>query len=164
MLKDGHLFLKLVVSLFALVLVACAQNPTLGPEEPHVAEEANASAERREVESDHAVDRTRQESASEYSTLNPIPIMFEPLSVNLRDSDMQIFDAVNNRMLASEHITIRGYCDRAQVENAKEVAIERGVAVRNELVRRGFDPQRIRIRYSTETPGKHAAEIELHAD
>ena len=46
--------------------------------------------------------------------------------------------------------------------NAKEVAIERGMAVRDELVRLGVDPQIIRIGYSIEIPAKHAAEIELH--
>lgn len=160
----GKNLIKGMIPLAALALVACAQNQQVASEEQQTAvEQPVATVEHREPEAAQLVQEEEPKVAGpDYSTLNPVPISFETLAVSLDETDQQVFDAVNDRILGAERITVRGYCDRAQVENAREVAIERGVTVRNELVRRGFDPNRIRIRYSTEIPDKHAVEFELH--
>lgn len=157
---------KLPSLMVVLALAACAQNAIVDQES-----EAPAPAEQSPaVTESHAHPALQSEEAEatplagpDYATLNPVPIEFDPLGVNLNEEQVRIIDSVEARILAAARITIRGYCDRKQVENAKEVAIGRALAVRRELIRLGFEPAKIRIRYSTEIPGKHAAVFELHA-
>lgn len=147
----------------AVTLAGCAQNEKIAAEDQPAAVEAELKIP--ESASQAPMDEMDEPvlvAQPDYLTVNPVPITFEQLSVTLTDSDKQILEQINDRVLAAKRLTIRGYCDRDQVGNAKEAAIERGVAVRNELVRLGVNPNAIRIRYSTEVADKHAAEIELH--
>ncbi|HEY4542847.1 MAG TPA: OmpA family protein [Noviherbaspirillum sp.] len=158
----NHSYLRSMPLAFAFVLVACAQTEqAVDAQLAMPTQEQPLQIIQAEV---HAPSSTPETVVSEYDTMNPVPIEFETLSVRLDAPDTQILKEISERALAAERITIRGYCDRQEVNNAKEVAIERGAVVRDELVRLGVDPKIIRIRYSTESAGKHAAEIELHDD
>lgn len=157
----NHSYLRSMPLAFAFVLVACAQTEQAVDAQAATPTQEPLQTAQAKVQ---ASPSTPEPVVNQYDTMNPVPIEFETLSVQLDAPDTQILKEISERALAAERITIRGYCDRQEVNNAKEVAIERGAVVRDELVRLGVDPKIIRIRYSTESAGKHAAEIELHDD
>lgn len=147
----------------ALALSACAQNETAPADEQPLAtaEQPAPAPDPVPAEPSPPAQEPAAPAGPDYASMNPVPVTFETLSVKLNDADLAVLEQLRERAQAADRITVRGYCDRTQVENAKEVAIARGVAVRAELARLGVDRGKIRIRYSTETP-KHAAEIEFH--
>lgn len=145
----------------ALALAGCAQQPTVADEpQTPVAKEEKVKA----VESKGSVAaQVPEETLPDYASMNPVPIVFEKMSVKLRDTDKQILVRIKDRAQKARKLTITGYCDRKQVGNSKAAAIARAVAVKKELVRLGVKPGAIRIKHATNVANKHAAEIELVA-
>ena len=104
-----------------------------------------------------------EETLPDYASMNPVPIVFDKMSVKLRDSEKQILAQIKDRAQRATTLIITGYCDRRQVGNPKAAAIARAVAVKEELVRMGVKPATVKIQHVTDVANKHAAEIELYA-
>lgn len=102
-----------------------------------------------------------EEKKVDYSTLNPVPIPFEQMSIKLDTEDREIISQLVSRAQAAQRIVLTGYCDRQQIGNAKDAAIARAVAVREEFVKQGVSGKKIRIKYVTEAAGKHMVEIQF---
>lgn len=149
---------------FALALSGCAQNERVAAEDKQLVSGEKTAGMQNDTSNASAAGVTKQEWLvhPDYSSMNPVPIVFETFSVSLTDSNRRILEKILDRALAAGRLTIRGFADRIQIENAKDVAIERGMVVRDELVRLGVNPNVIRIKYSTGVADKHVAEIELH--
>src|SRR5690606_19961167 len=114
-LKSSSIW-KSCLLLTVLVLAACAQNPATTDEidMPPRAERPEVAAETlqdsRSESGDGQVGATI--SGSDYSEVNPVPIVFETLSVRLTEEDAGIIESMKGRILGADRITIRGYCDR----------------------------------------------------
>ncbi|UXY14566.1 hypothetical protein N8I74_14735 [Chitiniphilus purpureus] len=99
-------------------------------------------------------------AAASSKVADPNTFMFEKMSVTLSDAEKARVAALVDKAKAASTLSIRGYCDRSEVGNAKDAAIARATAVRNELVSAGVALGKIRIRYTTEE-ARHAAVVEF---
>lgn len=101
------------------------------------------------------------EPAIDYSKLNPIQLQFDRMVIKLEADEKEIISKLVSRAQAASRIVITGYCDRQQIGNAKDAAIARAVAVREEFVKHGVSAKKFRIKYVTEAANKHMAEIQF---
>jgi outer membrane protein OmpA-like peptidoglycan-associated protein len=101
------------------------------------------------------------EQQPDYANMNPVPIVFDKLSVKLDDSGKQILAKIGDRAKKSKKLVITAYCDRRQVGNAHAAAKARGSAVREQLIHLGAKASAIRVKIVTETANKHLAEIQF---
>ncbi|XZG71814.1 OmpA family protein [Chitinibacteraceae bacterium HSL-7] len=137
---------RLTGALIALALLAgCATEPT----ESTSAKSKNKTA---------AV--TPTPVPSDYVPGKPYEIVFDKLSVQLDAAGQGKVSNVLEAAKLAKEITIRGYCDRTEVGNAKAAAIARAQAVKDELIARGVAESKfVSIRFSTEEKSKHLAEV-----
>lgn len=142
----------------ALILGACAQAPK--PQTATVAESAPAGADKVAAASTATDTRDGKQAAP---AANPVVISFERLSIKLDDQTRKLIAQQTDRAKASGRLVITGFCDRHQVGNARDAAIARAGAVRDELVKLGVPTKKIQIKYVTEAGNKHVAEIQFHA-
>lgn len=146
-----------------MMLSGCAQQQTVADaDQPPVAKEEKAKA--KTAEKTGAVQAApKEEVVPDYASLNPVPIVFDKMSIKLRDADKQILVKIKDRAQKAKRLIITGYCDRKQVGNSKDAAIARAVAVKEELVRLGVKPGTVKIKHVTNVANKHAAEVEVVA-
>ena len=104
---------------------------------------------------------TMAEEVIDYTTLNPVPLQFEKMAIKLEPDEKEIIAKLVSRAQAAPRIVITGYCDRQQIGNAKDAAIARAVAVREEFVKHGVPARKFRIKYLTEAANKHMVEIQF---
>jgi outer membrane protein OmpA-like peptidoglycan-associated protein len=102
-----------------------------------------------------------QAEVAEYLRMNPVPIVFDKLSVKLDDNARYVLDLIIERARKSSQLIVTGYCDRHQIGNASAAAMARATAVRDELVHLGVPAKIITLRHMTNAPGKHAVDIEF---
>jgi outer membrane protein OmpA-like peptidoglycan-associated protein len=102
-----------------------------------------------------------QAEAAEYQSMNPVPIMFDKMSIKLDDHGHYVLGLIVGRARNSSQLIVTGYCDRHQIGNASAAALARATAVRDELVHLGVPANVITLRHQTNAPGKHAADIEF---
>jgi outer membrane protein OmpA-like peptidoglycan-associated protein len=148
----------------AAVLIAlggCVNLPTA----PDAAKEGLPSAQadaKGKVQQKLRIDNAlAQAEAAEYQSMNPVPIMFDKMSIKLDDRGRYILGLIVGRARTSGQLIITGYCDRHQIGNASAAALARATAVRDELVHLGVPANVITLRHQTNAPGKHAADIEF---
>lgn len=147
-----------IVPLCLAVLVGCAQTPqkpsTIGEgQAPDVTEVARMPPPQTSVPPQN--EAPMPESGKGSNTFD-----FAPMSVALSaDQEARIL-ALAGAAKAAGRITVRGFCDRTAVGNAKEAAIARAVAVRQILVKAGIPATKVRVRYVTEE-ARHAAVVIL---
>jgi len=149
-----------------LLLTACAQNPT----SPDTASSPNVE---RETKTDkagavsvHGSNASKgkvvlEGKSLDYANMNPVPIGFDKLSIKLGDDDKRILAQISERAKKAPKLTITGFCDHNQVANPKAAALARADAVKAELVRLGVQSKAIRIKYLSNVPNKHMAEIQF---
>jgi outer membrane protein OmpA-like peptidoglycan-associated protein len=90
---------------------------------------------------------------------NPVVVDFPARSVLLTEDARALLPQVAARAKAASSIQVMGLCDKAQAPNAREIAIGRGIAVRNELVRLGVPAAKLKVRFTTTEPNRHAVEL-----
>jgi len=90
---------------------------------------------------------------------NPSIVLFDKMSIKLDDKGKAVIAQLAERARAASKLLVTGFCDHRQVGNSADSAVARAVAVRDELVANGVAPDNIRVKFSTQTPKKHAAEI-----
>jgi outer membrane protein OmpA-like peptidoglycan-associated protein len=152
--KFKQCFSACIVS--AALLAGCAQQP-VGTSAPPPASPIKSGVEK--PADTNARVAAKVESKVDYINMNPVPIMFDKMSVKLRDEDKSILAQISERAKKAQKLTITGFCDRRQVGNAKLAALTRATAVKNELITLGVNPKTVQVKYVTEAPDKHAAEI-----
>lgn len=101
------------------------------------------------------------EKTPDYTTINPVPIIFDKLSVKLDDNDKCILAQISDRAKKADKLVVIGYCDRNQIGNASAAAIARARVVRDELVDLGVPAKNIKIKHVTTVSNKHAVDIEF---
>ena len=104
---------------------------------------------------------SRVEKTPDYTTINPVPIIFDKLSVKLDDNDKCILAQISDRAKKADKLVVIGYCDRNQIGNASAAAIARARVVRDELVDLGVPAKNIKIKHVTTVSNKHAVDIEF---
>jgi outer membrane protein OmpA-like peptidoglycan-associated protein len=90
---------------------------------------------------------------------NPVAIEFPARSVLLTEEARALLPQLVARSKTASAIQVMGFCDKAQASNAREIAIGRGIAVRNELVRLGVPAAKLKVRYTTTEPQRHAVDL-----
>ena len=146
-------------------LTGCAYDPAAQGDEtsahPFFSRTATRGVQKDGVQQKLRIDNALTERLPDYTTMNPVPIVFDKFSIKLDESDKYIVQEISERAKNANKLVITGYCDRRQIGNAKAAAIARATAVRNELVYQGVSAKNIRIKYVTEVAGKHAVDIEF---
>jgi outer membrane protein OmpA-like peptidoglycan-associated protein len=158
---------------FSFVLAACAQNQISSDTSVVVNGQTESRADKAITSSNNKIDNnvssnsggsnkiTQQDRSLDYANMNPVPIMFDKLSIKLDEDGKQIVTAIGERAKMASKIIITGYCDRNQVGNAKDAAIARANAVKEDLVSSGVSAKKIRIKFITSVTDKHGVEIEF---
>ena len=119
---------------FSFVLAACAQNQISSDTSVVVNGQTESRADKAITSSNNKIDNnvssnsggsnkiTQQDRSLDYANMNPVPIMFDKLSIKLDEDGKQIVTAIGERAKMASKIIITGYCDRNQVGNAKDAA------------------------------------------
>lgn len=88
-----------------------------------------------------------------------IVAQFKPAQVKLSDETLALLANLVETRAADERLEITGYCNRQDApEDAREIALKRAMAVRQELLRLGVPAKSIRVKYST-VQALHAVKI-----
>ncbi|WP_295854390.1 OmpA family protein [uncultured Xylophilus sp.] len=146
-LRRGSAALSLVL------LTACAGNGGSAPAAAPAAPPAPAAAARPPAPAPVAV-------APDPAMLDPVVLEFEKTGTALSEPARATLVRLAERAQAARRIVVTGYADRALGANARETAVTRATAVRNELAKAGIPAARMRIKYVTSQP-RHAVEVEL---
>ncbi|TJZ64239.1 OmpA family protein [Chitiniphilus eburneus] len=147
--------MRIVIGLLGLALLAgCADTPKK-------AEPAKDDGKwRKEAPATPAAKPTPTPVPAATPALDPNTFSFDKMSISLSDADKVRVAALADKAKAAGTVSIRGFCDRNEVGNAKDAAIARATAVRNELVKAGVPAAKIRVRYTTDQP-RHVAVVEF---
>lgn len=138
----------------ATVLAGCATAPSTDPQPAKAAPAAPAKPVAEPVQTAPAP------AVLAPAQRNPVVIDFPVRSVLLTEDARDLLAQVATRAKAASAIQIMGFCDKAQAPNAREIAIGRGIAVRNELVRLGVPAAKLKVRFTTTEP-RHAVDLTL---
>ena len=148
-----------------LLLSACAQTGTkpVQPQENRPAVQAAArydppKAAAAPAPAAPAVEQ--KNSAGKAAFAEHAEIEFDAKSREIGDDARESIALLRESAQKARHIVITGYCDKRAATNAKEIALFRAMAVRNELVNFGAAEKNIRIKYVT-GQAKHAVAIDL---
>ncbi|WP_176442307.1 OmpA family protein [Noviherbaspirillum humi] len=141
----------------AALLGGCAQSPA---PQGSVSNEAPPIIAQKAVGASTMAEPRDVKSAS--LTANPVLVPFEKLSIKLDEDARKLIAQLADRAKSSSRLTITGFCDRRQVGNARDAAIARAAAVRDELAKAGLSIKKVQIKYVTEIGDKHAAEVQFH--
>ncbi|WP_432719498.1 OmpA family protein [Jeongeupia wiesaeckerbachi] len=142
---------RLAVVIAAVLLSACAQNPSSNAEAAQGKPSAKAT-------STDAAKATATPSAA--ARVDPSLITFATQSVKLDEAAQAQLRLLLDQASAAKRIVITGYCDRKDIGNAKAAAVARANKVKNALVKLGVSPKKIRVKYSTEE-AQHAAKVDF---
>ncbi|KQO26443.1 hypothetical protein ASF11_01685 [Acidovorax sp. Leaf76] len=84
---------------------------------------------------------------------------FKPTQVKLSPETQAILTRLASTREPNERLEITGYCHRKDAPvDAREIALMRAMAVRNELVKQGVPAKSIRVKFNT-TQALHAVKI-----
>ena len=84
---------------------------------------------------------------------------FKPAQVKLPPETLAILTRLASTREPEERLEITGYCHRKDAPvDAREIALMRAMAVRNELVKQGVPAKLIRVKFNT-TQALHAVKI-----
>lgn len=84
---------------------------------------------------------------------------FTPAQVKLSAETLALLARLAKTRAADERLEITGYCNRKDAPiDAKDIALMRAMAARNELVRLGVPAKTIRVKFNT-MQGLHAVKI-----
>jgi len=92
------------------------------------------------------------------ATVNEDPrrIDFGLMTVALDEAAKTKIAALVVQAKAAKNVSVRGYCDRTKIGNAKDAALARAKAVRDELVRAGVPAKKIHLHFTTDKPDSSA--------
>lgn len=141
-----------IAVLSVVLLAACVANPA----PPAVQEPEPVGIER----APEAPQSDKAPSGDDRANEHPRLFRFDRMSVSLSKDEKASVVAWAEHARNADAVLIRGFCDRAEVGNARDAAIARAQAVRKVLLKAGVPARSIRIRYNTERK-MHAAEVEL---
>lgn len=86
---------------------------------------------------------------------------FDKQSVELSTEARANIADMTKSALQAKHVLVTGYCDKQDNQkNARQVALARAIAVRNELIKQGVPAKTIRTKYVT-TEARHAVTVVL---
>ncbi len=91
---------------------------------------------------------------------DPKTFDFESMSIKLTPAEEARVALLVEQAKSATTISIRGFCNRNEVGNAKDAAIARANAVREVLVKGGVPSSKIRLRFTTDE-ARHAAVVEF---
>lgn len=138
----------------ALLLAGCANTPA-PPPEPEVA------AAPAPVEPPPPPPEPAPAPAPEEPRLpeDGMVAQFKPTQVKLPPETLAILTRLASTREPHERLEITGYCHRKDAPvDAREIALMRAMAVRNELVKQGVPAKSIRVKFNT-TQALHAVKI-----
>lgn len=144
---------KTVAAMSSLVLLlgACAQTDTTPSKAQDNQAPANAAV-RQEVAAAPVAMPTPAEPKSgnaEHGFTDHTVIEFDGKSRELGGGARESIALLGGSAQHARQIVITGYCDRRSAANAKEIALFRAIAVKNELVSLGASEKNIRVKYVT---------------
>ncbi|MBU1817935.1 MAG: OmpA family protein [Gammaproteobacteria bacterium] len=149
--------LSLLAASMVVVLAGCACAPSATPE----TEAAPSTAAPAEV-----APPTVEAAAPPEPTAQPprlpddgMVAQFAPAQVKLSTETLALLARLAETRTTDEHLEITGYCNRKDAPvDAKDIALMRAMAARNELVRLGVPAKTIRVKFNT-MQGLHALKI-----
>ena len=154
MFKPLTLSLSLLAS--ALLLAGCAGTPAASSDETAAATPAQPA----EV-APAPTPAPPPEPVAEQPRLpdDGIVAEFGPKQVKLSPETLALLARLAETREADERLEITGYCNRKDAPiDAKDIALMRAMAARNELVRLGVPAKTIRVKFNT-MQGLHAVKI-----
>ncbi len=151
------LALSLSLSIAAVLLAGCANTSPTPSDETAAATTAPPSVE---------VAPTPAEAQPPEPATPPqrlpddgIVAEFSPTQVALSEDTLALLARLAQTRTDDERLEITGYCHRKDAPvDARDIALKRAMAVRNELLRLGVPAKTIRVKYST-THALHAVRI-----
>ncbi|CAN7172449.1 OmpA family protein [Acidovorax sp. LjRoot129] len=138
----------------ALCLGGCADTPTASTEPAAATASAPAETPPPPLESAPA-------AAPEEPRLpaDGVVAVFKPAQVKLSQETVAILTRLAATREPNERLEITGYCQKKDAPvDAREIALMRAMAVRNELVKQGVPAKSIRVKFNT-TQALHAVKI-----
>jgi hypothetical protein len=87
---------------------------------------------------------------------DPHRIDFGQMTVALDDTAKTKIAALVAQAKTAKVVSVRGYCDRNKIGNAKEAALARAKAVKDELIRAGVPAKKIHVHFTTDKPDSSA--------
>jgi len=87
-------------------------------------------------------------------------LAFDAKSRELGNDARGAIASLRESVKKARHIVITGYCDKRAAANAKEIALFRAMAVKDELVNLGAAEKNVRVKYVT-SQAKHEVAIDM---
>jgi outer membrane protein OmpA-like peptidoglycan-associated protein len=146
-------YLPLGVTLAFAALVGCAQIP--GPSEGQTAKDTAAqTAPNAALSAGTASPATpptpAEPTAQQKLAADGTLAEFDPAGSELSDEAVALITEFSTTAAQAKRVEVTGHCDRRDNEkNAKQLALKRALAVRNELVKHGVANKKIRVKYLT---------------
>lgn len=149
--------LSLLAASMVVVLAGCACAPSTPPETDNTASTAAST----EVAPQPVEAAAPPEPAAPPPRLpdDGMVAQFTPAQVKLSAETLALLARLAETRTADERLEITGYCNRKDAPiDAKDIALMRAMAARNELVRLGVPAKTIRVKFNT-MQGLHAVKI-----
>jgi outer membrane protein OmpA-like peptidoglycan-associated protein len=144
----------------ALVVIAtgvtgCAENPTT-QSAPATTSWKNAPA----AATSTATKAAETAAAATQAVVDPSFLKFDKMSAKLTpEHELQLMSLLP-KLKEAKAITLRGYCYKKDIGNAKSAALARAISVEKFLVKQGISKKKLTRRFNTED-AEHAVRIEI---
>jgi outer membrane protein OmpA-like peptidoglycan-associated protein len=95
------------------------------------------------------------------AVVNPSELKFDKMSAKLTPEHEAQLISLMPKLKDAKLITVRGYCYKKDVGNAKKAALARAISVEKFLVKQGISKKKISRRFNTED-AEHAVHLEIN--
>lgn len=156
MKRSGFVCAALLV--IAAGVTGCAENPTTQSATPATTSWKNAPAAATSTATKAA--ETAAAAAAAQVVVDPSFLKFDKMSAKLTPEHEQQLISLLPKLKDAKVITLRGYCYKKDIGNAKSAALARAVSVEKFLVKQGISKKKLNRRFNTED-AEHAVRIEI---
>lgn len=153
MKRSGFVCAALLV--IATGVTGCAENPTT-QSAPATTSWKNAPV----AATSTATNAAETAAAATQAVVDPSFLKFDKMSAKLTpEHELQLMSLLP-KLKEAKAITLRGYCYKKDIGNAKSAALARAVSVEKFLVKQGISKKKLTRRFNTED-AEHAVRIEI---
>ncbi|STQ89897.1 OmpA family protein [Iodobacter fluviatilis] len=153
MKRSGFVYAALLV--IAASVTGCAENPATPTATP------STSWKHAPVETTSTVTKAAETAAAAtQAAVDPSFLKFDKMSAKLTpEHELQLMSLLP-KLKEAKAITLRGYCYKKDIGNAKSAALARAVNVEKFLVKQGISKKKLSRRFNTED-AEHAVRVEI---
>lgn len=154
MKRSGFVCAALLV--IAASVTGCAENPATPSATP------STSWKHAPVETTSTVTKAAETAAAatQKAVVDPSFLKFDKMSAKLTpEHELQLMSLLP-QLKEAKAITLRGYCYKKDIGNAKSAALARAVNVEKFLVKQGISKKKLSRRFNTED-AEHAVRVEI---